>query len=204
MIIKRMYEEYDLSIERILLKEYRRLKLSMIEMSVLIALFSIYKKRRTFTIAAISRRVDYNQDEIGNAVESLIENGFVHVCLENKDGKEREIFHLDFALQMIENLFIEDDQERLRQEIENELLLIIKRFEQGLGRGLLSYELETIRRWFEDKLWTSEAIMRAIDDCEDQVSIKRVERMLSQSGIKPIEIDAKVDAALDRLYKKIK
>lgn len=204
MIIKRMYEEYDLSIERILLKEYRRLKLSMVEMSVLIALFSIYKKRRTFTIAAISRRVDYNQEEIGNAVESLIDKGFVHVCLENKDGKEREIFHLDQAFHIIEELFRQDDIERIRQISESDLLLIIKRFEQGLGRVLLSYELETIRRWFEDKLWSTETILKAIDDCQDQVSIKRVERMLSQSGIKPIEIDAKVDAALDRLYKKIK
>ena len=199
-----MYEEYDLAIERILLKEYRRLKLTMVEMSVLIALFSIHKKRRSFTIAALSRRVDYSQEEIGNAVESLISKAFVHVYLETKDGKEREVFHLEQSFVKIEELFEQDDIEAKRQQHENEMMTVIKRFEQGLGRSLLSYELETIRRWFEEGLWRIEQVIKAIDDCEDQVSIKRVERMLSQSGLKAIEIDAEVDAALDRLYKKIK
>lgn len=204
MIIKRLYEEFDLSIERILLKEYRRLQLSMAEMSVLIALFSIYKKRKTFTIASISRRVDIGSDAIGNAVESLIEQGFVSVKLESKDGKEREIFDLDQALEKIENLLRQDEAERIKERAENEVIKIIRMFEQGLGRGLLPYELENIRRWLEEKAFTTDQVIQCIEDAGDRLSVKLVERMLNQNELKPIEIDSDLEEALDRIYKNIK
>lgn len=204
MIIKRLYEEFDLSIERILLKEYRRLKLTMAEMSVLIALFSIYKKRKTFTIASISRRVDIGSDAIGNAVESLIEKGYVSTKLESKDGKEREVFDLDQALERIENLLRQDEIERLKERVENDIMNVIRLFEQGLGRGLLPYELENIRRWFEEKDFSSDHIIKAIEDAGDRVSVKLVERMLNQSALKPIEIDSDLEEALDQIYKNIK
>lgn len=204
MIIKRLYEEFDLSIERILLKEYRRLKLTMAEMSVLIALFSIYKKRKTFTIASISRRVDIGSDAIGNAVESLIEKGYVSTKLESKDGKEREVFDLDQALERIENLLRQDEIERLKERVENDIMNVIRLFEQGLGRGLLPYELENIRRWFEEKDFSSDQIIKAIEEAGDRVSVKLVERMLNQSALKPIEIDSDLEEALDQIYKNIK
>lgn len=204
MIIKKLYEDFDLSIERILLKEYRRLKLTMAEMSVLIALFSIYKKRKTFTIASISRRVDLANDDIGNAIESLISKGFLNVKLENKEGKEREIFDLDQAMENIEELFRIDELDKLKEQKENDVVQTIKMFEQGLGRGLLPYELENIRRWFEEKQFTAEQIIKCIKDAGDRVSIKLVERMLNQNALKPIEIDADLEEALDQIYKNIK
>ncbi len=204
MIIKKLYEEFDLSIERILLKEFRRLKLSMAEMSVLIALFSIYKKRKTFTIASISRRVDLSNDDIGNAIESLISKGFLTVKLESKEGKEREIFDLDVAMEKLDELFRMDEIERLREAKENEVVDVIKLFEQGLGRGLLPYELENIRRWFDEKQFTGEQIEKCIKEAGDRVSIKLVERMLNQNELKPIEIDADLEEALDQIYKNIK
>jgi DNA replication protein len=204
MIIKRLFEEFDLSIERILLKEYRRLKLTMAEMSVLIALFSIYKKRKTFTIASISRRVDLSQEDIGNAIESLISKHFVNVKLEQKEGKEREIFDLDFALEKIEDLYRQDELDAFHEQLENDIVDIIRWFEQGLGRPLLPYELDNIRRWFEEKTFTHEQILSCIKDAGDRVSVKLVERMLHQNVLKPIEIDADLEEALDQIYKNIK
>lgn len=204
MIIKKLYEEFDLSIERILLKEYRRLKLSMAEMSVLIALFSIYKKRKTFTIASISRRVDLESDVIGNAIESLINKGFVNVKLETKDGREREIFDLDEAMERIEELYRIDELDRLKELTENDMMTVIKLFEQGLGRGLLPYELENIRRWFEEKQFSSDVIIKCIHEAGERISVKLVERMLNQEVLKSIEIDADLEEALDQIYKNIK
>ena len=176
----------------------------MAEMSVLIALFSIYKKRKTFTIASISRRVDLANDDIGNAIESLISKGFLNVKLENKEGKEREIFDLDQAMENIEELFRIDELDKLKEQKENDVVQTIKMFEQGLGRGLLPYELENIRRWFEEKQFTAEQIIKCIKDAGDRVSIKLVERMLNQNALKPIEIDADLEEALDQIYKNIK
>lgn len=204
MMIKRLFDEYDLPIERIILKEYKRLSLSMQDMQVLLALFSIYKKRRTFSINAISRRIEYNQHEIGASIESLLDKGFIQITLETKDGKEREIFDLDLTFEKLENLFYQDEMEKRRQQEENIVSQTIKRFEQGLGRLLMPYELENIRKWYDEKTYTHDAIIKAIESAKDRVSIKYVERILTQQIPKTIEIDQDVEQALDEIYKKMK
>jgi len=204
MMLKRLYEEYDLSIERILIKEYKRLKLNTQEMNVLLALFSIYKKRRTFSINAINRRVDYSINETGSIIEKLLDKGFLTIELENKDGKEREVFDLNVTFDKISELFRSDENEKKRASAENEVSETIKRFEQGLGRLLMPYELEMIRKWYDENLYTHQAIMKAIESAQDRMSIKYVEKLLTQQIPDKIEIDQDVDQALDEIFKKIK
>ncbi|MFA6377123.1 MAG: DnaD domain protein [Acholeplasmataceae bacterium] len=203
-MLKRLYEEYDLSIERILIKEYKRLKLNTQEMNVLLALFSIYKKRRTFSINAINRRVDYSINETGSIIEKLLDKGFLTIELENKDGKEREVFDLNVTFDKISELFRSDENEKKRASAENEVSETIKRFEQGLGRLLMPYELEMIRKWYDENLYTHQAIMKAIESAQDRMSIKYVEKLLTQQIPDKIEIDQDVDQALDEIFKKIK
>lgn len=204
MILKRLYEDYDLAIERILIKEYKRLKLSMPEMSVLLALFSIYKKRKTFSITSIAKRVELNANDIGSIVESLMNKGFMTILLDTKDGKEREVFELDPTFMKIEELYKLDDLEKIKVQAESALMETIRLFEQGLGRALMSYELENIRRWYDDKTYTHEQIIAAIHSSESKCSVKYVERILTQAIPKLIEIDQEVEDALDELYKKIR
>jgi DNA replication protein len=204
MILKRLYEDYDLAIERILIKEYKRLKLSMPEMSVLLALFSIYKKRKTFSITSIAKRVELNANDIGSIVESLMNKGFMTILLDTKDGKEREVFELDPTFMKIEELYKSDDLEKIKVQAESALMETIRLFEQGLGRTLMSYELENVRRWYDDKTYTHEQIIAAIRSSESKCSVKYVERILTQVIPKPIEIDQEVEDALDELYKKIR
>jgi DNA replication protein len=205
MILKRLYEEYDLAIERILLKEYKRLSLTMPEMSILLALFSIHKKRKTFSVAAISRRVEYNQNEIGKHVESLIEKGFMTLGLETiKDQKEREIFDLDLTFKQLESLYLNDEIEKLRLKDENFIAESIRFFEQALGRLLLPYELETLRRWYDEQMYQHEQIIEAIKQTTPRTSLKAVERILTQTIPKPIEIDEETENILDDLYKKMR
>jgi DNA replication protein len=204
MILKRLYEEYDVSIERILIKEYKRLKLSMQDAHVLLALFSIYKKRRTFTLAALSKRIDYTADQIGASVETLIDRGFLIISLENKEGKEREVFDLDQTFKKIEDLFAQDDIDKVKQQTESEVALTLRLFEQGMGRQLLPYELETVRRWYEDHQFSHDKIIKAITTAQDRVSVKYVEKVLNQNIPEPIEIDEEVENVLDEIFKKIK
>lgn len=205
MILKRLFEEFDLAIERILIKEYKRLNLTMPEMSVLLALFSIYKKRKTFSLAAISRRVEYNQNDIGAYVDALIEKGFVIICLEKtKDQKEREVFDLDPTFKKIEDCYRQDEIEKNKAIHDGHVQETIRLFEQGLGRLLMPYELDNIRRWYDENMYEHEAIIKAIQQAEGRVSIKHVERTLTQIIPKPIEISEEIEHVLDDLYKKIK
>jgi len=203
-MLKRLYEEYDLAVERILIKEYKRLSLTMQEMQVLLALFSIYKKRKTFSIAAIAKRVEYSTNEIGGCIESLLNKNFLTISLESKDQKEREIFDLDPTFKKISDLFKQDDIEKVKQQEDTYISYTIRRFEQGLGRLLMPYELENIRTWYEEKTFSHEQIVKAIETAREKISVKYVEKILNQNIPKEIEIDDEVNQALDEIYKKMK
>lgn len=203
-MLKRLYEEFDLPIERMIMREYKRLGLSMGDAHVLLALFSIYKKRRTFSLSSIQKRVDYTTNQIGASLEKLMDQSFLNMTLELKDGKQREVFNLDNTFKKIEQLYQEDEKEKQRMQFENQITETIKRFEQGLARTLSSFELDQIRRWYDDKTYTHEAIINAIISCEDRLSIKRAEKFLNQSLVDKIVIDEDVENVLDEIYKKIK
>jgi DNA replication protein len=167
------------------------------------ALFSIYRKRKTFSILAISRRVEFNQAEIGEIVDSLINKQFLQVELEVKDDKTREVFNLDKVFEKIEALFIEDQKEKNILQKEQDIKITIKAFENGMGRLLKTYELENIRRWYEDDLYTHDDIMIAIERAQNRLSVKYVERILSQEKLEKIEVDQETEKALESLFKAV-
>jgi DNA replication protein len=173
-------------------------------MQILLALFSIFKKRQTFSITALAKRVEFDTNEIGTLIESLLNKGFLTILLETKDHKEREVFDLEMTFRKLEDLYLADEIEKVKQEAATFISETIKRFEQGLGRLLLPYELENIRRWYDDKNYSHESIISAIDSAKDRVSIKYVEKILTQHIPKAIEIDQDVDKALDEIYKKMR
>jgi DNA replication protein len=203
MILKRIFDEYNFQIEPIIIKEYKRLNLTFPESIVLMALFSIYRKRKTFSILAISRRVEFNQAEIGEIVDSLINKQFLQVELEVKDDKTREVFNLDKVFEKIEALFIEDQKEKNILQKEQDIKITIKAFENGMGRLLKTYELENIRRWYEDDLYTHDDIMIAIERAQNRLSVKYVERILSQEKLEKIEVDQETEKALESLFKAV-
>lgn len=203
-MLKKLYEEYDLNIEKIILKEYRKLKLTMKETAVILALFAILKKRRTFTLNAISRRVEYPIDEIGKIIESLLNKELMTLELEKKDGREREVFNLDKTFEKIEDIFKSDIKEKKLKLQETNIAETITSFEQGLGRLLRAYELENIRKWYHENIFDHDRIIEVIKQANDRVSIKYVERILSTKLPKKVEIDVEVDKKLDEIFKKIK
>lgn len=203
MILKRIFDEYNFQIEPIIIKEYKRLNLTFPESIVLMALFSIYRKRKTFSILAISRRVEFNQAEIGEIVDSLISKQLLQVELEVKDDKTREVFNLDKVFEKIEALFIEDQKEKNILQKEQDIKITIKAFENGMGRLLKTYELENIRRWYEDDLYTHDDIMIAIERAQNRLSVKYVERILSQEKLEKIEVDQETEKALESLFKAV-
>lgn len=204
MILKRVYEEYDLPIERLLMKEYKRLGLTIQQTHVLLALFSIYKKRKTFSIASIQRRVDYQQDQIGNAIDALLDQGFLSMALESKDGKQREVFHLDLTFEKIEALFKQDEKNAMKVIHENRVAETLRMFEQGLGRNLFAYELENIRKWYDESLYQHPHIIKAIEQAGDRISIKHVEKILNQTVVETVVLDEEVEQVLDEIFQKIK
>lgn len=206
MLIKQIYEEYGLPIERIINKEYKRLGLKLPEAMVLLALFSIYERRRTFTINALSKRVEYNRDEIGSLVSSLLEKGFLEINLETaKDGKAREVFSLDQTFKKIEKLIISDYQSKKNDEAASHVSKVIEILENGLGRVLSAFEMDLIRNWYLNDELTHEKIEEEVVKAasKPKLSVKYIDRVLMTTRTDDLEVDPKTADILQQIYKKI-
>lgn len=207
MLIKQIYDEYGLPFERIINKEYKRLGLKLPEAMVLLALFSIYERRRTFTINAISKRVEYNRDEIGALVSSLQEKGFVEMYLEStKDDKEREVFSLDLTFQKIEQLITSDYNLKKSEESATHIGKIIDLLEKSMGRVLSAFEMETIRNWYLKDNLTHQIIEKEVLEAieKPRFSINQIDRILLSDKNNDREVDAETADVLQQLYKKIR
>lgn len=207
MLIKQIYEEYGLPIEKIINKEYKKLGLKIAEAMVLLALFSIYERRRTFSINAISKRVEYDKDEIAKLINSLEEKGFFSVILETTiDGKERESFSLDPAFKKINDLIFKNYNNKKQELAATHIGDMIILLENRLGRVLSAYEMELLRNWYLNDNLTHDKIEVTIkkEVASNRFSINHLDRILMATPIQDLEVDPKTAAFLDQLYKKIK
>lgn len=203
MILKTIYEEYGFNIESLLIKEAKRLNLTTKELNVLLILFSISKKRRTFSLNAISKRIDYNQNEIAQILESLLDKEFVKITLEVANTREREVFDLDGTFKKITELLTEDENEKIKQQTQSNVTKTIELFENKLGRILYQQELERIRTWYETYNYDHNKIIDTINNFEKGLSIVNVEKILNMNLSPKTELDQKTEQALERIFKKL-
>ncbi len=205
MILKRLFENQDLLIERILIKEQKRLKLTNHQLLVLLAFFSLYKKP-VFSLNALAKRVDLSNNEIGQVIDELIERELVSITLEQKDGKAREIFSLDQVFLELEQLYLNDQKNIEEAKYESTIAETIKLLEQGMGKVLSAYELESIRSWYEKGHYDHQQIINLIEQIAQsgRLSVKYIERLLNQQTVKQAPIDDKSDQVIDRIFKAIK
>ncbi len=205
-MLKKLYEDHLLLIESLLTKEQRRLKLTSNQLVVLLALFSMYKKR-IFSINAIAKRVDIDANDIGISIDKLIEKGFVTISLEEKNDKSQEVFDLSGTFEIIRSLYEDDLKVTKKEANESQIAQTLKMLEQGFGKSLSAYELETVRRWYDENTYPHELIISKINEHETsgRFSLKYLERILMQSRFKlSNERDDKADQAIDKVFKAIK
>lgn len=204
MLIKKLYEDYDLSIDSIIFREYKRLDLTMTEMNILITLLMTHKKRRVFSLRAITRRTSLSDNEVYENLQSLIDKNFVLIELEQtKDNKHREVINLDPTFDKIEDMLVEEERQKQATMLEK----IIQTLEEKMQRILRPMELQQIQMWLESEGHTAKDISDAIELAKDNVTIKRIERFLTfknEELEKPKPLDKDKQEALDRLRKRIK
>lgn len=203
MILKRIYEEYNFNIENLLIKEYKRLKLSTNELNVLLVLFNAGPKKRIFSLNSLARRLDYSTNELAEIVESLMEKDFLKINLEVNNKREREVYDLDGTFNKIEVLFASDEEEKLKQLSLTNISVTIELLESKFGRMLRSNELDRIRTWYDVYLFNHERIIEVISGLQKETSIMHIEKVLNLNVNANVEIDDKTNDLLDSIYKKL-
>lgn len=207
-MLKRIYDEYGLDIQKIIMSEYKRLNLSLKEANVLIALFSILEKRKTFSINAIIKKIDLDSNETADILTGLAEKGFFKMKLEIKNGKERETISLTPTFLKLEELILEDVNKIKLERDKTKISKLINRLENLLGRVLTSYELDIIRYWFNDSKYSIDEVNQIIDTLVDnnkKVSINIIEKNLKlKKDYQVTDLDQDTKDTLTKLYRSIK
>jgi DNA replication protein DnaD len=204
MTLKKIYEKFDINIERILIKKHREMNLTTPEMVILLVLLEMIKKKPVFSIQSIMKRLDYSQKEIGEHINKLIDKGYLNIYHEEtKQGKVQELFDLDTLFKKIEEIN-EDDKPISGQQITN-IQSIVMLLEEYLNRVLYPKELQQLRHLIDEEQYEIEQIKDIILDLKDKVTLFKIQRLLSiQDKLPKHKTDSNKDAALDALFKSIK
>jgi len=205
MLLKSLFLDHNYQIEPLLFKIHKDLGLSSHELTVLMALIQIYRKKEVFSLNVLSKRVDFSKNDLGVYVDNLMNKGFLMIYLkESKDNKTKEGFHLDDMFSKIET-FILNQAKINKKENNSHLKSIIIKIESYLNRMLKPSELEQLRELFDVEGFTFNDIDQVIEQLKEQVSIKKIQRLLViQSKLPKHPIDDETDKALESLYKAIK
>jgi len=203
-MIQKLFEDNFLEIDALLTKECKRLKLSPNELVILKTLFQMYK-RRVFSITSISRKIELSTDDIGKAVDKLISKGFLNLSLETRNEKEVEVFDVSGTFQKITDLYQADLKQIELERVQTKIGETIERCEHLLGKSLSSSELEIIKSWYEQNLYTHESIISKIETIghSGRFSIKFLERNLNQQKLNQHPSDEKAERTIDDIFKAI-
>lgn len=201
MILQRLHNEYNFNIELVLIREYRRLNLTTEELNVLIALFSNQSKKKVFSINSLTKKVDYNSNQVAEIINSLLNKGFLEISLEQTTERPREIYTLDNTYQKIEDLFTADYKEKLLEKNRTNISETINLLESKLNRLLNANELDRVRVWYDEHHFMHDEIIKAINSVNRNINVLYVEKLLTMNLTPSKPLDAKTEALLDKIYK---
>ncbi len=205
MKLKKLFETQSIVFEQLIYLHHKELDITSDEMMVIFGLLDIYKKRNSFSLSALQKRITIVQKDLGAIIDSLITKTYLHTYLDDQaQSKAKELFHLEGLFSKLEQLI--DTKERVHTKPNDDgLKKVIVLLEQKLNRLLSSTELQTLRHLLETHQVTLESVIEIIEQLNDRVSIKNIEKMMMISKNMPkVVVDEKIDKALDDLYKAMK
>lgn len=207
-VLKELFEKYNISLEQIILKEYKRLKLTQDEAWVLISLFNISKDDKNFQIRELANSLDYDQNKLSLILNSLYEKKFYELALITKNNKNYEVVNLDLAYHKIEELINSDI---LDKKIKNSKALIeytILNLERIFKKPLTNLEFNRLKELISNDLITESLVKNALLKLEElnNPNFNYFEKVLNSKAIPTNEVKIAPNkvAEVMKLFDKIK
>lgn len=148
MEISRYLSAGSVTLSNLLLKYYRQLNLSEIELVMYIQLSSAQQRSKKMPdIGKISEAMGLDVKQGYHIIESLMRKGCIQLCrYETEEGKEADAYDLSGVFQKIDLL------ERKEKElaVKEQLPKLVTEFELELGRTVSPYEIEQIQSWLQN------------------------------------------------------
>ncbi len=181
--------EGGVAVPTLLLKHYRELKLSEIEVMTVIHLMSFLEKEKNDfpTIEEIQSRMSASPDQVIMSLQKLIHEQFITIDedIERSSGMRCERYNLSPLYQKLTELVIEQQTaifSAVRQPIHADQRAkdIYTTFEKEFARPLTPMELETISGWLDKDMYSDEIIMTALKEAvfAGKVYFRYIDRIL--------------------------
>lgn len=148
----------NLNIPRILLYNYKNLKLT--EKELIILIYIINSDNLNFDPKKISTDLNFSLPEILELIDSLSTKDFIKIELKKIDNIREEFINLDNFYNKLAYLIINNEETTVNN---NEVSNVFDIFEKELGRTLSPMEYEIINGWI-DVPFKEELIIAALKE----------------------------------------
>lgn len=144
-MLKRLFEKYNISLEQIVLKEYKRLSLNKDEAWLLIALFNYTKDNKTFQKRQLASMLDYEPDKLDLILTSLLKKNYYELELVKKSNKTFEKLNLNKAFKKIQDLITNDVNEEKIAQAKDIMQASILNLEKIFKRPITNIEYNRLK-----------------------------------------------------------
>ncbi|NEW06026.1 DnaD domain protein [Paenibacillus sp. SYP-B3998] len=183
------FREGSVTVPTLLLKHYRTLKLSEIEVMTIIQLISFFEKEQNDfpTIEEIQARMTASPDQVIASLQKLLHEQFITIDEDTEEatGMRCERYNLSPLYQKLAQLVIEQEAAALtavRAPIHSDAAAkdIYTTFEKEFARPLTPMELETISGWLDKDMYREELILTALKEAvfAGKVYFRYIDRIL--------------------------
>ena len=158
-IVINIIKEKDLTIPRILFRNYKKLGLTEEELLILICLINNGEKT-VYNPNIFTEELDMDKYTAMQLLNDLTEKNIINIKLEtNNCGKKEEYIYIDLLYKKLYNLIL--DTNPIEEQKNNKDIYF--KFETELGRTISPTEIELINDWMHDGI-TGEIIEEALKE----------------------------------------
>ncbi|RAM57673.1 DNA replication protein [Candidatus Phytoplasma oryzae] len=205
-MLKILYEEGYLNIEKILMKEYLNLNLEIKELFILLLLFVHYYQKK-FSSLEFSEKIKLSKNKIEIILEKLMKKDFFTILQKKKNDKIIEILNLDNTFFKLEKFFSQKKNIFQEEKKKKKIQETIENLEKLKGKILSGFELEIVKSWYFKKKYSHKNIQLSIKKAflYQKSNLNYIEKILNDNQKNSLKkYDFQTDEILHKIFKKIK
>lgn len=151
-MLKKLFKDGYLNIDKLLVDNFSKLKLTERELIVLIQMFNLAQIKKNINVKTIKARVGFSSAEICEIFDSLVAKGFVTVDMIVKNDKQESVIDVFACLDKLYDFLQTEKRLSELDENENQMKKIVKLCEEELEKTLSSNDLLIVSHWVEDNV----------------------------------------------------
>ena len=165
-----------------LLEAYHSLGITNEEMMFLIHILSFKQVKEDFPpIQFLQKRMGLSQEETYNLIQSLLDKEMMSIETEQlASGKSSEAYNLEPLYGKLDQLDIQKEQAKKRQEDLKEEGTIFSIVEEEFGRSLSPIEYQQVAAWFSEDNYSLDMVKNAIKEAvlNGKLNLRYIDRIL--------------------------